>query len=66
MDKLVKVAQEPTGPEWFTTRDVAIRYGITNKQALTMTDKLQREEKLDVWKGLISEYKRLGKKFRFK
>jgi len=65
MDKLVKVAQEPIGPEWFTRKQFMARYNMGKTAAHDRIQKMVDGGLLEEWTGVINN-KAIGKKWKLK
>lgn len=65
MDKLVKVAQEPIGPEWFTRKQFMARYNMGKTAAYDRIQKMVDGGLLEEWTGVINN-KAIGKKWKLK
>lgn len=65
MDKLVKVAQEPIGPEWFTRKQFMARYNMGKTAAYDRIQKMVESGLLEEWTGVINN-KAIGKKWKLK
>ena len=65
MDKLVKVAQEPIGPEWFTRKQFMARYNMGKTAAYDRIQKMVESGLLEEWTGILSK-KAIGKKWKLK
>jgi len=65
MDKLVKIAQEPIGPEWFTRKQFMARYNMGKTAAYDRIQKMVDGGLLEEWTGVINN-KAIGKKWKLK
>lgn len=66
LDAIMATEPEPMGEEWFTADDVMERYGLSSQGARGRVLKLERQGKLDVWRGIMAKTRRCGKKYRLK
>lgn len=53
LDALMKADPEPTGPEWFTIGQFAVRYDLTHCGAAGRLGKMERAKQVVKWKGRI-------------
>ena len=53
LDALMKADPEPTGPEWFTIGQFAVRYDLTHGGAAYRLGRMERAKQVVKWKGRI-------------
>ncbi len=63
IDAIVRANPEPTGPEWFTTKDYVDRYGGSKCQAHA---KLSKDSRFKKWTGTCAATNRVTTKFALK
>jgi hypothetical protein len=66
LDAIVKYEAEPTGPEWFTVEQFAERYKISYASAGSKCQRMHRDGKLNLWKGLSTTSRRTINKYSLK
>jgi len=65
IDKLMKHAAEPKGPEWFTKRQFMEHYGVSGSCADNRIAKMMSDGLLEKWTGTLPS-KRVGNKWKLK
>ena len=66
LDELIGNEPEPTGEEWFTTKELRERMGISEATAHRRLAEMTRKGMLDVWKGGSAKTKQYCVKYRFR
>lgn len=64
LDALMKTDPEPTGPEWFTIGQFAVRYDLTHCGAAVRLGKMERAGKVISWKGRAAGSSCIKRKYR--
>ena len=66
LDELIGNEPEPTGEEWFTTKELRERMGISEATAHRRLAEMNRKGMLEVWKGGSSTSNHFTVKYRLK
>ena len=66
LDELIGNEPEPTGEEWFTTKELRERMGISEATAHRRLAEMNQKGMLEVWKGGSSTSNHFTVKYRLK
>lgn len=66
LDSIMKMDPEPVGHDWFTARDFAARYGLSECRAAAKLAAMHLAGSVKRWKGVGAVNRRLTTKYRLK